>query len=200
MISEKRIQTEKRILEAVHEIIANYGFGALGVNRVSKVAIVPKPLIYRYFGSLEALVRTYVSKIDYWTNHMQGEEFIISSQRTELKEKMNFILKQGFNDFFDNYSFQSIILHSITERSKFMRDLSDRREKYNEPIFKNLEDLFNKDKIDVRAISAILMSATYFLVLHARNNGEFCGIDIQTPTGRERITNAISSIVSLMFQ
>jgi len=201
MISKKRILTEQKILDAVHEIIKNEGYDALGINKISKVAFVPKPLIYRYFGSFEMLIRTYVSKIDYLTNHLNGKEFVISDQKIELKSQVTRLLIENFNYFFDNNNFQSIILKSISEKSKFMTELSDRREEYNEPILNNLENLFKDDQVDVRAISAILVSATYFLTLHAkRNNSKFCGIDVKTEAGRDRIVSSINSIVSLMFK
>lgn len=72
MIKERnRESTEKRLLDTVGEIIATEGFEKLGINAVAARSDVSKILIYRYFGSIEGLMTTYMRRNDFWLNFPQ---------------------------------------------------------------------------------------------------------------------------------
>lgn len=60
--------TKKKLLEAVGNIMKDKGAAGLGVNKVAKKAGVSKMLIYRYFGSYETLIQTYIQEKDFWAN------------------------------------------------------------------------------------------------------------------------------------
>lgn len=64
--------TEKRILEAVGNIIENDGFEKTGVNAIAQRAGVSKMLIYRYFGGIDELIAQYLLRKDYWANTDTG--------------------------------------------------------------------------------------------------------------------------------
>lgn len=64
--------TEKRILEAVGNIIENDGFEKTGVNAIAQRAGVSKMLIYRYFGGVDELIAQYLLRKDYWANTDTG--------------------------------------------------------------------------------------------------------------------------------
>ena len=51
-----RAKTEEKFLNAVLELVANDGCGALGINAVAHRAGADKVLIYRYFGNLNGLL------------------------------------------------------------------------------------------------------------------------------------------------
>ena len=53
---KNRMQTERKLIDAVDYFVKTKGFGGLGVNKVAKQAGVSKVLIYRYFGNLEKLL------------------------------------------------------------------------------------------------------------------------------------------------
>nr|WP_314863055.1 TetR/AcrR family transcriptional regulator [Porphyromonas endodontalis] len=64
--------TEKRLLEAVGNIIENDGFEKIGVNAIAQRAGVSKMLIYRYFGGVDELIAQYLLRKDYWANTDMG--------------------------------------------------------------------------------------------------------------------------------
>ena len=51
-----REDTTQRILTAALEILAEEGFGALGINQIARRAQADKQLIYRYFGGIDGLL------------------------------------------------------------------------------------------------------------------------------------------------
>jgi len=53
-----RPATEARIRDAVRQLVADEGCGGLGVNSIADRAGSDKVLIYRYFGSLDGLLRS----------------------------------------------------------------------------------------------------------------------------------------------
>ncbi len=72
MIKERdRQQSEERLINAVGELIEEYGFENIGINQVAKKAGFSKNLIYRYFESLDGLVYAYIRKRDFWINANQ---------------------------------------------------------------------------------------------------------------------------------
>src|SRR6185295_11786660 len=51
-----RAASERALVAAAVEVLADAGFRSFGVNAVARAAGLDKQLIYRYFGGLEGLV------------------------------------------------------------------------------------------------------------------------------------------------
>src|SRR5574344_3067358 len=63
-----RESTEKRILNAIGEMIAEEGFEKIGVNAIAARSGGSKILIYRYFSSVDGLIASYIRQHDFWIN------------------------------------------------------------------------------------------------------------------------------------
>ena len=63
---KNRKLTERKLIDAVGDIIRSTGYTGLGVNAIAKNAGVSKKLIYRYFGTVDSLIETYLVERDYW--------------------------------------------------------------------------------------------------------------------------------------
>lgn len=57
---------------------------------------------------------------------------------------------------------------------------------------------FKDSDIDFVAISALLIAGIYYLNLH-RKCSPFCGIDISTEEGRNRLMNAVEALADKLF-
>ena len=66
MSRRSRLQTEKRILDAVSTILLERGFQTIGINEVARQAGCDKVLIYRYFGGLEELLLAFAETTNLW--------------------------------------------------------------------------------------------------------------------------------------
>jgi len=61
-----RQATENRIRQAARDLLRVSGFEGWGVNAVARQAGIDKVLVYRYFGSPEALLMELVRDTDFW--------------------------------------------------------------------------------------------------------------------------------------
>ena len=61
-----RQATEERILATVGQVLARDGFAGIGVNAIAREAGIDKVLIYRYFGGLPKLLRTWGASGRFW--------------------------------------------------------------------------------------------------------------------------------------
>ena len=75
-MQKDREQTRARILQAVGRLLAESGFRELGVNAIAREAGVDKVLIYRYFGGMPELLRTFAEEGDFWPqlSELAGED------------------------------------------------------------------------------------------------------------------------------
>lgn len=76
------------------------------------------------------------------------------------------------------------------------------QEESGESLFKLVIDpYFGERSWDFRAIMAIMVSGLYYLNMYASVNGSiFCGIDLNTPEGREKIKKAVSFVVDQTYE
>lgn len=54
-----RLQTEKKLINSVGEIIKKDGYTKLNIQNIAKEAGVDRKLVYTYFGNLDNLVEEY---------------------------------------------------------------------------------------------------------------------------------------------
>jgi len=199
---KNRALTEKRLIDAVGSIIRTRGYKALGVNAIAREADVNKKLIYRYFGTVDELIETYILENDYWMilSRERGDLMESAPAPEEIKEAIISILEGQFDYFLNHQPMQSIILWGITEHVDILNSMGNIREIFGDVIFKKTDDFFNDTRVSLRAISAILVSGIYYMVLHTvKNEGRICGIDISSPEGRKEIVEAIRQIVEWSF-
>lgn len=55
-----------RLIRAVGELLAEQGYEGLGLNRIALRSGVSKPMVYRYFGGLNGLLKAYIEQADVW--------------------------------------------------------------------------------------------------------------------------------------
>jgi len=97
---------------------------------------------------------------------------------------------------------QKIVLWSLSEERKSLKNLIETQEKNGEMIFTTITDKFFGEKSrEFRAISAIMVSGIYYLNMYAKKNGSvFCGIDLSEEEGKQEIKNAITKMVDKIYE
>lgn len=197
MVKNKE-ETKRKILQAVGYIVRTEGVESLGVNKISKTAIVSKPLIYRYFGSLDQLIIAFFMDKDYWVTYQLKNPSTIDLNF--LQQSVIQILDNQYKFFSDSEEMQQLILKSISKKNKLMRLMADKREEYNKETLQMVDIAFSNSTVNFRAVSAILVAGIYQLVLHGKNNGStFCGIDLNSSHGKNEITKAMHQIIQWSF-
>ncbi|WP_316778720.1 TetR/AcrR family transcriptional regulator [Pedobacter antarcticus] len=197
-----RPATERKLIAAVGEILKEDGYRALGLNRIAKTAGVNKNLIYRYFGDVDTLVETYIREKDFWLsdNKEFPEVFAPQASKEQIIVSISDLLQNQLNYFYNSEQMQHIILSEISDNSKTLKRLSALRERMAEPFFAQTEKYFENSAINFRALSAIMTSGIYYLVLQSKKNEAInCGINIRTAQGREMISKTIRQMIEWSF-
>lgn len=92
------------------------------------------------------------------------------------------------------------MLWSISEKNHIMELVAKEREDVGADLFKISDKYFTDTAVNFRAISAVNVTALYYLALHSTaDNGTFCGIDLSTEEGRKETTKAVKLINRLVF-
>ncbi|WP_223600946.1 TetR/AcrR family transcriptional regulator [Chryseobacterium sp. GVT01B] len=196
-------RSKKKFLEAVGKILRTKGHTALKVTDIAATAEVDKKMIYNYFGGIDGLIDEYIRSQDYWSKVTIDEVDKIKPKLDDGGQSfMEEMLLSQFDYVYKSKEAQKLLLWRISESRKSLRKLTDTQEENGEYIFKLLMDSHFKDHAeDVRAIMAILVSGLYYLNMYAAMNGSiFCGIDVDTSKGRDKIKSAVSFLLNQTYE
>jgi AcrR family transcriptional regulator len=195
-------QTKRRLIAAVGEILKSDGYHSLGVNRVARQAGVNKKLIYRYFGSLNYLIETYIIENDYWmvfTNRMQ--DMIKQESFSDMQEMIAGILQNQFKFFLSEPEMQRLILWELSSKEPLLKSIHQARESTGQQLLEMTDGHFKGGNVNFRAVAALLVGGIYYTILHIQNNGGlFCDLDLHTETGQNEILKAIEQIIHWSFE
>jgi AcrR family transcriptional regulator len=198
--SRNKEKSKQQLLDAVGKILKTQGYSQLKVNHIAITAGLDKKLIYNYFGSKDKLVEEYINSRDFWSN--VKEENVSTDFSDGGKEFSIAILQQQFDFLRDNPELQKVLLWRLSEEQPFLRQLTDNQEKVGETLFIGLTDPHFKDKAeDYRAITALLVAGVYYLNLYSSHNGSiFCGLDLESEHGKDKIRQAISFLITKAYE
>jgi len=193
-VKNKEISKQK-FLDAVGIILKTKGYKYLKVNDIAATAGLDKKLIYNYFGGTEQLLDEYIKTQDFWTN--VKEENAIQEVNDGGRDFVKQMISEQFDVVAENKELQKILLWRLSEERATLRNLTEGQEKNGEIFFKNILDPHFQDRSeDFRAVAAILVAGAYYLNLHSEINGSiFCGLDLRSENGREKIKKAFSFLI-----
>jgi AcrR family transcriptional regulator len=190
-------RTKGRLVEAVGRVLEEQGYSALTPPNIAREAKLDKKLVWTYFGEPEKLLEEYILHKDFW-------KYAATNTITELlqepqsigKAEISSLLQNQFEVVSTDKSLQKILHWELGDEREVLRKLADDREKIGEELFGSIMPEFEESKVDLRARLALLIGGIYYLSIHATSNGSnFCGIDINNPEGKERISKAIQDLV-----
>jgi AcrR family transcriptional regulator len=192
-------RSKKKFLDAVGKILKTKGYAGLKVNDIAATAGVDKKMIYTYFGGMDGLIDEYIRSQDYWSNiTMDHVPLNMNDGGKALTQEMLF---SQFDYMFKNKEMQKSLLWRISEQRKSLTKLKDLQESSGEVLFSAVSDPYFKEHAeDFRAIMAVLISGLYFLNLDTVNGSVFCGVDVATEEGRDKIKKAVSFLVKQTYE
>ncbi|RKE82047.1 MULTISPECIES: TetR/AcrR family transcriptional regulator [unclassified Chryseobacterium] len=196
-------RSKKKFLDAVGKILRTKGYTALKVNNIAATAGVDKKMIYSYFEGIDGLIDEYIRSQDYWSKvNIKEIEKIKPKLDDGGKSFMEEMLLSQFDHVYSSKEAQKFLLWCLSEPRKSLKKLTETQEENREHIFKLLMDSHFKDNAeDVRSIVAIMVSGLYYLNMFSSLNGSiFCGIDVNTPKGRDQIKKAITFMLHHTYE
>ncbi|MCF0074905.1 TetR/AcrR family transcriptional regulator [Dyadobacter sp. CY261] len=195
-------ETKKKLIQATGEIFMTKGYQGLKAARIAYVAGVSKTLIYRYFGNVEELFKTYLAQNDFWLS-MEGQlGALLEAGRHDFgKQLAKQTLEAQIAYFFQNREMQEIMRWQITEPNQIARTLADSRELLGEELLSISDPYFKNSEVNLRALLAVIIPGIYYLVLNAKVNGSsFCGIDINSKADMEQLQKAVKLAVDWCYE
>ncbi|WP_313672438.1 TetR/AcrR family transcriptional regulator [Sphingobacterium multivorum] len=194
-------RTKARMIAAVGKVIQKKGYHALNGPNIALECGLNKALIWNYFGGLDQLVEAYLTQKDFWQIGDKGVlEQMITNPGSISISLIEELLKSQFNTFLKDKTKQKVIHWGLGEKTKALKNIAERRELLGEELFKHVDSKFENSENDLRATLAILVSSIYYLSLQAKSTGStFCGIDVNTEAGKERIQKTIRKILEQTF-
>ncbi len=218
MVSSKRAETERKLVNALGEVLAEQGFSSVGVNSVARKAGVDKVLIYRYFGGLEGLTKAFAESADFWPSL---EELVGSGAEFEQLQAKPFADQVA--DVFERYV-SSIRKRQLTleimawesvERNALTIELENVREARALEIQAIMLEVENPNKalgeksnrsestagelaVDGQAVTTIFSAAAHYLAIRARYIKTYNAMDLSTDVGWERIISTMKVLIKGM--
>lgn len=182
------------VMEAVGSLIEEVGFGKVTLTGIAVRAKIEPTVFYRRYTNLEQLFDEYTHKYDYW---LAG---ITELMPTDLSQEasMKWILKNLIRALHKNKGMQQLLIWELSDDNATTRRTASLREKINEKLIQEMEQLFDSTGIDLNVLAALMISGIYYLILH-RDRSTFCNVDFSSKTGRERLENTVDQLVSLIF-
>lgn len=189
-----RAATEARILAAVGEVLAREGFAAIGVNAIAREAAVDKVLIYRYFGGLPELLRTWGGSGRFWPgiDELLGDK---PAALLDLPEAERFA--RFFEHFIDGLRARPLTLEilaaEVQQRNELTAILETEREAWGEQAAKVLAGPALSRRPELRTLTLLLIAGVQYLLLRARHIRIFGGLEIRSDDAWGQIKASIRS-------
>lgn len=196
MITERdREATEKRLLDAIGEMIAEDGFEKIGINAVAAKSGVSKILIYRYFDSVEGLMATYLRQHDFWINFP-----LEMPDREQLPDFLKKMFKNHIAELRSNPTLKRLYRWELSCNNDMIVKLREQREKIGLGLVEKVSRLTNYPQKEIAVMATILnTSITYLIMLE-----DFCpvynGIALDNDSGWEQINEGIEVLIDKVFQ
>ncbi|MEM8501011.1 MAG: TetR/AcrR family transcriptional regulator [Pseudomonadota bacterium] len=218
MVSPKRAETERKLVNALGEVLAEQGFSNVGVNSVARKAGVDKVLIYRYFGGLDGLTKAFAECAEFWPSldellgsaaefeQLQAKPF--ADQIAEIFERyVSSIRKRQLT--LEIMAWESVERNALTielenvrearaiEIQTILRDAAkqnnSQEEKTNRP-----ESTTDEQAIDWQAVTTLFSAATHYLAIRARHIKTYNAMDLSTDDGWARIVRTMKVLITGM--
>jgi AcrR family transcriptional regulator len=194
-----KARTMQRLVAAVGAVIRAEGFGGLGVNRVAAEAGVDKVLLYRYFGSLELLLKEYVSASDYYkAASTQVPALMNATTSREIHKAGSEIVLEQLRRLRASPDLQEIYRYELTTDDPVTRSLAEQREREGMTITSMVEERIVPSGRDLSAIVSVVLAGGIYLILRKKSTKMFNGVDLESQEGWLRIERAIDTLLGLV--
>lgn len=204
-VSNDKERSKAKLIQAVGKVIKTKGYTGLTATNIAKTAGLSRRLISLYFGSVDNLIRIYITGQDYWVAAAENAEKKLSEKKPKsTKSILEALLTSLFEYLSNNDEMQKVVLWQVSESNEIMNKICTEREKLSNSFFhladEELEES-GKPNTDLRSVASLLLGGIYFTVLHAKaDNSTFCEMNFNKTEDQERIKKAISNILDWTYE
>ncbi|MGL6112190.1 MAG: TetR/AcrR family transcriptional regulator [Rubrivivax sp.] len=195
-----RVATEERILAAVGEVLARDGFSAIGVNAIAREAGVDKVLIYRYFGGLPELLRSWGASGRFWPS---VDELLGDDPRAVLALPAPDRYALFFDRFIDALRARPLTLEilaaELVQRNELTAILETEREQWGERAESLIGGDIFRSQPYLRGVTLLLVAGVQHLLLRSRKIRVFGGIDLSSDSGWSMLKTSLGAMAQQLL-
>lgn len=197
-----RAATKTRLLKAVEELIAQQGFGAIGINAIARRAGADKVLVYRYFGGLAGLLSAYAEEGDFWwrVDEILAEPLPGPDDADGLSSCLADIFARHVAFLRTHPVTLEVIAWELARRNELTEALESVRESRSREMMCRLAARFDLDERDFLAsvgpMFALLGAAANYLAARGHRLEVFNGIDLRSDEGWRVLEHAATGMIA----
>ena len=194
-----RQATEERILATVGQVLARDGFAGIGVNAIAREAGIDKVLIYRYFGGLPKLLRTWGASGRFWprvSDLLRADPELPSRPAAERYVRF-------FDHFIDELRRRPLTLEvlaaEVQQRNELTAILEAEREAWGEEATRILGGAEFVQQPHIAVVTVVLVAGVQHLLLRSRRQRIFRRIDLHSDAGWAQVKAALAAHPPQLF-
>lgn len=197
-----RAATRAGLLQAVGTLIAEEGFGAVGVNAVARRAGSDKVLIYRYFGGLPGLLAAYAEEGDFWwrVEDLLAEPLPPADEPAALARTLERLFERHAAFLRAHPVTLEVIAWEMSARNELTAALESVREARSLALLRRLAARFAAPEAEFLAqfgpALALLGGAANYLAARGRRPTVFAGVELDSDAGWERLRHAAAGLLA----
>ena len=192
---KKAVAAKMTLIKTIGKILKERGYSKLSINLVSEESGVDKTFIYRHYKDFDGLLKSYIEQQDYWLKNLKEAT---KGNITDFRGFMKKLLVNQFHDIYRNEEIQQFLVWELGDKEGFTTKVAIEREILAEKIFEQFKDVFSKFRIDLNVITAIFVSAIYYLILH-RDKSTFCGYDFTEKQDVNEFIKTLEWLIDVLF-
>lgn len=188
-------EIDHAVMTELIKLVEQNGFNNVSVTTLMARANIESNVFYRRYASIDNLYDTLAKRYDFWIN-----DTIKIAELNDLGPRKFFAktLKTLYKEFQQNAVMQKLLLWEMSSDNSTTRRTALMRDTMNLSMVEYYDQIFKSAKINIRSIIAILISGIYYLILH-KDRAPFCSINFNTPEGEKAFSEAVDTLVELLF-
>jgi len=188
--------SERRLIEAVGEIIAREGFDALGARNVARQAGLDPKLVRVYFGNLDGLLDAYADSTQHWPS---VEELTDDGAIADLPlaQRAARVLTNLARAFQARPMLHELLRAELSHQNQLMARLKARRQEVSMEVTRRyFADLAaSRGGVEGTDLLGLMAAAIHYLAIRVAHPDQgFLNLGIARPEDMARLTRLIDAV------
>lgn len=191
-----REATEQQLLDACGSILLRDGPEGIRVNSVVKEAGVGKDLIYRYFGGLPGLVKTWLERDANWPT---VDELTYSPNghftALDVTDQVRLVARNYVRALRKRPVIMRILASEIMRPTAITAVLEAAGDRIGRQLYQSLKLTGTEKGQDIVDIALVFTTMTNYFCMRAMTNHKAFGMDLHDEESWERITGIMDTLI-----
>lgn len=192
-VQNRRIETERKIVEALQRLLASSGFREVGVNAVAREAKVSKELIYRYYGGVDGILERLMKEQDFWPSLRNLNQ---RSAHVDPGKRIPDMVVNESRKLRGNAVLKEIRSWELIDKTELTAKLAEEREKASLEFLGRNDIAPDDDRVP---LVALMLAGVLYLGLRSNTADSFMGIPLNSEEGWARLEAVLDRVLGDAF-